>query len=47
MTQSPTRVIAEKIVETSIDDAPAEAVRVAKDLVFDTVTCMLAGVVLT
>jgi 2-methylcitrate dehydratase PrpD len=43
MTRSPTRVIAEKIVETGIDDAPAEAVRVAKDLFFDTVTCMLAG----
>ncbi len=43
MTQSPTRVIAEKIVETGIDDAPAEAIRVAKDLFFDTVTCMLAG----
>jgi 2-methylcitrate dehydratase PrpD len=43
MSQSPTRIIAEKIVETGIDDAPAEAVRIAKDLVFDTVTCMLAG----
>jgi 2-methylcitrate dehydratase PrpD len=43
MSEHPTRTIAEKIVATRIEDAPAEAVRIARDLVFDTVGTMLAG----
>lgn len=43
MAKHPTRFIAEKIVTTRIDDAPVEAVRIARDLFFDTVGVMLAG----
>ncbi len=43
MTKHPTRLIAERIVATRIDDAPPEAVRIARDLFFDTVGVVLAG----
>lgn len=43
--EGPTSRIAERIVGTRIDDAPEEAVRIARDLFFDTVGVMLAGAV--
>ena len=43
MSEHPTRFISEKIVETRIDDAPSEAIRIASDLFFDTVGVTLAG----
>ena len=43
MAEHPTRFISEKIVETRIDDAPSEAIRIASDLFFDTVGVTLAG----
>lgn len=43
MAENRTRFIAERIVATSLADAPAEVVRLAKDTFLDTVACMLAG----
>ncbi|MBI4183631.1 MAG: MmgE/PrpD family protein [Proteobacteria bacterium] len=45
MPEHPTRYIAERVAETRIGDAPPEAVRIAKDLILDTVACMLAGAI--
>ncbi|MBI4182518.1 MAG: MmgE/PrpD family protein [Proteobacteria bacterium] len=43
MTEGSTLALAERIVATRIADAPPEAVRVARDLFFDTVGVTLAG----
>ena len=43
MSEHPTRLIAERIVEMRIDDASSEVVRIASDLFFDTVGVTLAG----
>ncbi len=43
MSEQPTRYVAERIVQTAIGDAEAEAIRIAKDTFFDTVGCMLVG----
>ncbi|MBI3967195.1 MAG: MmgE/PrpD family protein, partial [Chloroflexi bacterium] len=43
MPEQPTAYIAQRVAETSLADAPPEAVRIAKDTFLDTVGCILAG----
>lgn len=43
MPEQPTAYLAQRVAQTSLADAPAEAVRIAKDTLLDTIGCMLAG----
>ncbi|MGD9942242.1 MAG: MmgE/PrpD family protein [Burkholderiaceae bacterium] len=43
MANAATMILAEKVASTGLADAPAEVRRVARDIFFDTVSCILAG----
>ncbi len=43
MPKQPTLYLAQQVAQTSLADAPPEAVRIAKDTFLDTIGCVLAG----
>lgn len=43
MANGATMILAEKVAATGLKDAPPEVVRAARDIFFDTISCILAG----